>query len=140
MRPTASEQIAGLSDILLSIVVPEVDGAYPLDIANGTVANLRMLADALDAVGPFLLWDIEQARSVLALVGSDLDEVEIPAFDMPALRARHVEVRTALEGAADAIRVDPAADAAMAAYIRERSTRYPFVARYRGGSLARTAR
>lgn len=140
MRPTASEQIAGLADVLETIVVPEVDGSYPLDIANGSVANLRMLADALDAVGPFLLWDIEQTRSVLALIGSDPVDVEIPAFDMAALRARHVEVRTALETAADAIRADAAADAAMAAYIRERSSRFPFVARYRGGSLARTAR
>lgn len=140
MRPTATEQLNGLADILASIVVPEVDGVYPLDILNGSIANIQMLADALDAVGPFLLWDIEQSRAVLAMIGADVADAEVPAFDLPALRARHAEVRGALEAAVDAIRADAAADAAMAAYIRERSGRFPFVARYRGGSLARTAR
>lgn len=140
MRPTASEQIAGLVDVLQSIVVPEIDDGYSLDITAGSLATLQMLAEALDAVGPFLLWDIERSREVLAMVGVEVDDVEIPAFDMPALRARHAEVRAVLESAADAVRADAAADAAMAAYIRERSTRSPFVARYRGGSLARPAR
>ena len=140
MRPTASEQLAGLADILATIVVPEVDGDYPLDIANGTIANIQMLADALDEVGPFLLWDIERSRAVLALVGADVADVEVPAFDLPALRARHVEVRGALESAVDLVRADPTANAAMVDYIRARAGRYPFVARYRGGSLARTAR
>lgn len=140
MRPTAAEQIAGLADVIGLVVGPEIGGAYPLDILNGSISNLQMLADALDAVGPFLLWDIEQSHSILAMVGADVGEIEITPFDLPALRARHVEVRAALEAAIDRIRAEPAADTAMVAYIRERSTRYPFMARYRGGSLARTTR
>lgn len=140
MRPTATEQLHGLAEILSTIVVPEVDAVYPLDILNGSISNLQMLADALDAVGPFLLWDINQSRSILAMIGVDVADAEVPAFDLPALRARHSDVRGALEVAVDAIRADVAADAAMVAYIRERSSRFPFVARFRGGSLARTAR
>lgn len=140
MRPTAAEQMAGLADVLGLVVVPEIDAAYPRDILEGTIATMQMLAEALDAVGPFLLWDIERSRAILSMVGIDVDEVEVPPFDMPTLRARHDEVRAALESAVDAIRADSDADAAMVAYMRERSTRYPFVTRFRGGSLARTSR
>ncbi len=140
MRPTASEQLSGLAGVLATSVAPSVDDAYVRDILDGTVATLEMLADVLDDVGPFLLWDIEQSQAVLAMVDVHLEEVDVPPFDLPALRARHDEVRAVLERSVDRIRSDAAADAAMVAHIRERSARYPFVGRHRGGSLARSPR
>lgn len=140
MRPDASEQLDGAATVLEHSIAPLVDDAYALDVLNGTIANLRMLAGALDEVPGFLLWDIERTLKVLSLAGIEVPAVEVPAFDLRALRARHVEVRGLLESSIDAVRSDEAANTAAVAHFRERSARFPFVSTYRGGSLARRSR
>ena len=137
MRPDGSEQLTGAAHVLEGVVAPIVDDEYARDVLDGTIANLRMLAGALDAVPHFLLWDIERTIEVLDLAGISVPECEIAPFDLPALRARHVEVRGLLESSIDVVRSHEAANTAVVAHFRERAGRYPFVSTYRGGSLAR---
>ena len=137
MRPEGSEQISGAAHVLEGLVAPLVDDAYARDVLDGTIANLRMLAGALDAVPLFLLWDIDRTIEVLGLAGVDVPERDVAPFDLPALRARHVEVRGLLESSIELIRSNEAANTAVIAHFRERAGRYPFVSTYRGGSLAR---
>lgn len=140
MRPDPSDQLAGAAHVLADLIAPLVADAYALDVLNGVIANLRMLAESLDAVAPFLLWDIDQASGVLGLAGIAVPHRDVHPFDMAALRDRHREVRGLLESSIDAVRADSDADRAATEYFRERSVRFPLVNTYRGGSLARPPR
>lgn len=140
MRPDANEQFDGIAHVLDTCVVDQVDDVYALDILNGSIATLRMLAATLDEVGPFLLWDIDESRRLLSMVGVEVADPEIPPFDLAALRACHREVRGVLESSVEVIRSDDTASAAFIAHVQARAARYPFVSQYRGGSLARPSR
>lgn len=141
MRPTISEQLAGIRRILLDVVSPEVQGAYPADMLRGIVANLEMLERSWTDVAPFLAWDNDGTARVLAVVAPVVDsdlagriatvlDAPVPdPLDANALEARNTELRAVL---ADAIAVladggEPSAAAYgdVRAHLRERIERFP---------------
>ena len=140
MRPDASEQLTGAAHVLDDVLAPLIDDAYALDVLHGTIANLRMLAGALDAIPGFLLWDIAGTEQVLALAEIEVPAAELEPFDLVGLRERHVQVRGLLEASIDRVRASDASNRAAIDHFRERAGRFPLVSTYRGGSLARPPR
>jgi hypothetical protein len=140
MRPDESDQLRGAVHVLSDLISPLVHDPYAHDVLTSTIANLGMLAESLDTVAPFLVWDIEQATKVLELAGVHLTASDVPAFDVSALRQRHRDVRLRLEESIDIVRSHAEANIAAGAYFRERAARFPFAGHHRGGSLARAPR
>jgi len=140
MRPSVEEQLAGIRSILTDVVVPLVEDPYAADVLAGALAALEVLAEAGPDVVPFLRWDIAESLSVLAMVGVDAPPGPTGPLDLGALADHHEEVRALLEASVPTIRGDVDADRAFGELMRQRCARYPFVARYRGGTGAHAAR
>jgi hypothetical protein len=140
MRPTVSDQLAGLARALDDVVAPEVDDAYAVDVLEGVVGTLEMLAERWADVAPYLRWDVEATGRVLALVGVASPPEPDDPLDVAALEARHHEVQTLLVGAMPAVVEQPDARALVVQLFRDRAERYPLAARPRGGFGAHAAR
>jgi hypothetical protein len=140
MRPTVSEQLAGLRRMLAEVVAPEVADAYAADVLDGALATLDLLADAWADVPRFLRWDIEATARVLELVGVAVPPPPDDVLDLGALDARAEEVRDLLVQAMPAVVDDPRARDAAVRLFRERAERYPLAGRPRGGFAAQSAR
>jgi hypothetical protein len=142
MRPTVSEQLAGVRRILADVVAPEVHSAYPSDMLRGILANLEMLERSWGDVAPFLAWDNGATMQLLAdvashvegdvaaKIGAVLAEPDADPLDVAALEARNTRLRGAL---ADAVPVLAAAEdlgstdvyTAVRSHLRERIERFP---------------
>jgi hypothetical protein len=141
MRPTISEQLAGVRRILTDVIAPEVTGAYPVDMLRGVLANLEMLEQSWTNVGPFLAWDNAGTERVLghaaplvddalcariqgALVAAPTDAADVDALDThnTVLRELLAEVIPTLASGGEAT-----ADvyAQVRAHLRERINRFP---------------
>jgi hypothetical protein len=141
VRPTVSEQLAGVRRILSDVIAPEVSGAYPIDMLRGVLANLEMLEQSWTRVGPFLAWDNEGTeqvlRSVVPFVDGDLAAritalvvaAPVDASDVGALEARNTALRAVLADAVPALaRGGDAAAPAFAGvrrHLRDRIERFP---------------
>jgi hypothetical protein len=136
MQPDVADQLAGVARILRELVAPEVADAYTADILRGAVTTLETLAAGVDAVAPFLRWDIEATGALLASVGIETPASPGDTEDPVVLAAWHREVRGVLESAIDTIRADPAASAAAAAHFRARAAHHPLATRPRPTSTA----
>lgn len=140
MRPTVTEQLAGLRRILADVVAPQIAQPYPAEILAGVVASLGALESAWPALPAFLRWDCESTAAVLgaalpivdttlaAEVSAAAAEAATDPLDITALELRQRHLRGLLARAAPAIMTDPGCSAygLMAALMRERAERYPF--------------
>lgn len=140
MRPTVSEQLAGLRRMLAEVVAPEVADAYAADVLDDALTTLDLLAEAWAHVPSFLRWDIEATARVLELVGVAAPPPPDDVLDVVALDARAEEVRGLLVEAMPAVLDDPRARDSAIRLFRERAERYPLAGRPRGGFAAHSAR
>ena len=140
MRPTVEDQLRGIAAVLADVVGPQLDDAYAADVLAGAVATLGLLADGLGQAAPFWRWDAEESAAVLRAAGVETPAPPADLLDDDAMGAYHEGVRALLESSIPAIRQDPEADRALVALMKERCARYPFAARYSGGTGAHTAR
>lgn len=141
MRPTISEQLAGVRRILAEVIAPEVTGAYPVDMLRGVLANLEMLEHSWTTVGPFLAWDNAGTERVLehvaplvdaasgdriraALVAAPKDNADVDALDAHNTALRELLAEAIPELAAGGERTADAY-AEVRAHLRERIGRFP---------------
>jgi hypothetical protein len=142
VRPTVSEQLAGVRRILAEVIAPEVTGAYPVDMLRGVLANLEMLERSWANVGPFLSWDNKGTEVVLRAtaplvagelstrIGACLSAAPTEDADVLALDAHNIALRGLLaeavpELAAGGERTD-AVYADVRDHLRARIERFPF--------------
>lgn len=136
MRPAFEEQLRGIRRILAEVVAPEVSAPYPADMLRGAIAALDTLERALPALAPFLEWDNDACRKLLARVDPEQPVVDAPPpGDLAALNAHNEALRAALAGAVPRLARDAASDPDAAAqyddvraHLRARMDRYPFTA------------
>jgi hypothetical protein len=140
MRPTVSEQLAGLRRVLADVVAPEITDAYAADVLDGALATLDALAAGWTDVPAFLRWYSEATGRVLALVGVEAPPPPDDPLDVAALHDHEREVRALLLQAMPAVLDDPPARDAAVHLFRERAERFPIVARPPGGFAAHTTR
>jgi hypothetical protein len=140
MRPSVSEQLAGVRRVLADVIAPEITDPYPADVLAGALDVLDMLAKRWADVPAFLAWDSRATADVLRLVGELAPAAPDDPFDLRALSAHHREVRGLLEAAMPAILARDDARAATVRLFRDRFERYPLTGRPRGGHAAHAAR
>lgn len=147
MRPSVTEQLAGLSRILAEVIAPELENPYPRDILGGVCATLDAIAAGWTDVPAFLDWDARTSIAVIEHVladGSSVLSEELQAetrasltqladpvdpFDIAALQQRHRAARKTLErvipALGDIAELSPARTE-LASHLKERAARYPF--------------
>ena len=140
MRPTVSEQLAGLRRALADVVAPEVTDAYAADILAGAVAVLGLLADAWTEVPRFLRWDCEATTEVLRLAGVDAPPMPDDPLDFDALHAHDRDLRALLVMAMPTVRERDDVRDAVVRLFRDRAERYPLGGRLGGEPAADAAR
>jgi hypothetical protein len=140
MRPTVEEQLEGIRRILEDVVVPQVNDPYAADVLAGALATLEVLAEAGPGVVEFMRWDTAASLDVLAMVDVSPPTAPDDPLDLAAVAGHHAAVRALLEASVPLIREHADADRAFVSLMEERCARYPFVARYRGGTGAHAAR
>jgi hypothetical protein len=140
VRPTVSEQLAGMRRVLREVIGPEVTSAYPADMLRGMLATLEMLERSWARVAPFLSWDNAATEQLLraglphvtapiaAQIRATLSEPAPDPLDVDALDRRNTELRRLLSAVVPMLAVR--ADAAAAyrdvrAHLRERMDRFP---------------
>lgn len=129
MRPTPTEQLAGIARILADAVAPAVTDPYAARALGGAVVALRLLAEGGQDLGPFLRWDAEQTAVVLRLAGVAVEPVPPGPLADDELEAHHHRLREALEQALPSVASDEAAHEALVRLFRERAARWPLGAR-----------
>ncbi len=157
MRPSVTEQLAGLSGILREVIAPELENPYPRDILDGVCATLDAIASGWSEVAAFLDWDAratiavleqvlvagegvlgEELRAELRASLTDLREPVDP-LDLTALQARQRSARQALESVipafGDGDELAPAR-AHLASHLKARAARYPFKPAWRPAQTA----
>lgn len=146
MRPTLTEQLAGLSRILADVIRPELADPYPKDILDGVCGALDAIAAGWHDVAAFLEWDAGRTEAVLeeALATSPsafapdmaaqihellARQAEVSdRVDLAGLQERQREARQVLAAATGTIADrDELAGvrSAVTALMRERAARYP---------------
>jgi hypothetical protein len=140
MRPTVSEQLDGIRQVLAEVVAPEITDPYPAAVLAGVLTTLELLAGAWADVPAFLRWDAGATSAVLALVGVPVPSIPHDVLDLAALQAHHRDVRGALERSMAAVLEDAGARAALVQLFRDRAARFPMNARPPGGPVADPAR
>ena len=140
MRPTVSEQLAGLRQILAEVVAPEITDPYPAAVLDGALATLGLLAGAGAEVPAFLRWDADATAAVLALVGVAVPSAPCDGFDLAALEGHHRHVRDVLERSMPALMADEDARVAVVQLFRDRASRFPMNPRPPGGPGAHAPR
>jgi hypothetical protein len=142
VRPTVSEQLAGVRRILADVIAPEVTGAYPVDMLRGVLANLEMLERSWTNVGPFLAWDNTGSDAVLRAVAPLVDAglaqriadalaaAPTDAADVAALDAHNTALRGLLADAIPELAAGGERTAAvytdLRVHLRARIDRFPF--------------
>ena len=134
MRPTVHEQLEGMCRILETSVATELGNAYTQETLRGVVANLRMLDRAWPRLLPFLHWDNDAMRTLLAdargvLTGDAasaltvaLDAPPADPFDFDAADALNERLRGLL---GEALRGPAPLRARIAAHLATRAERFP---------------
>lgn len=143
MRPTVSEQLEGIRQVLADVVAPEITDPYPAAVLAGALATLDILAVGWAEVPAFLLWDADATAAVLALVGvraAAMPRDVLDALDLSALQAHHRDVRGVLEQSMPAVLADDTARSAVVQLFRDRAARFPIRARPPGGTGAHPPR
>jgi hypothetical protein len=140
MRPTVSEQLSGVRQVLADVVAPEVTDAYAADVLAGALATLELLAGAWAEVPLFLWWDGEATSRLLALAGVQVPSMPDDPLDVAALHAHHRDVRALLETAMPTVMERADLRDAVVRLFRERAERYPFASRPPGGRAAHAPR
>jgi hypothetical protein len=140
MRPSVSEQLEGIRQVLADVVAPEVTGPYPAAVLADALATLEILARGWAEVPTFLRWDTEATTAVLELVGEPVAPAPDDALDLAAQQSHHRNVRRTLEQCMPAVLADDTARAAVVQLFRDRAARFPMKARPPGGPGAHTAR
>lgn len=140
MRPTVSEQLDGIRQVLAEVVAPEVRDPYPAAVLAGALATLELLAGAWADVPAFLRWDADATAGVLALVDVSVPSPPTDLLDLAALQAHHREVRGVLEQSMPTVVAHADARRAVVQLFRERAARFPMHARPPGEPGAHPAR
>jgi hypothetical protein len=143
MRPTVSEQLEGIRQILADVVAPEITDPYPAAVLAGALATLDMLAVGWADVPAFLRWDADATAAVLALINVSAPAMPrgaLDALDLTALQAHHRDVRGVLEQSMSAVLADDIARPAVVELFRDRAARFPIHARPPGGPSAHPTR
>jgi hypothetical protein len=140
MRPTVTEQLHGIRQVLADVVAPHVADPYPADVLAGALATLDLLAEAWAEVPSFLRWDAAETARVLGLAGIEAPPPPADPLDVEALHAHADSVRGLLESRMATVLADPDARDAAVAHVRARADRYPLAARPPGAPRADTAR
>jgi hypothetical protein len=65
MRPTITEQLASIRQILASVVAPELTAKYPSDILAGVIGNLKELEANWVRWVAYVGWENEQLSAIL---------------------------------------------------------------------------
>src|SRR5262245_27589342 len=113
MRPSVSEQLDGIRQVLSDVIAPLVDDPYQADVLGGALDLLGMLAQRWVDVPAFLAWDARATGDVLRLVGQRVPAAPDDPLDLAALSAHHRHARGLLEAAMPAILADDDARAAV---------------------------
>jgi hypothetical protein len=140
MRPTVSEQLDGIRQVLAEVVAPEITDPYPAAVLAGALATLELLAGAWSDVPAFLRWDADATATVLALVDVSVPSPPADLLDLAALQTHHREVRGVLERSMPPVLADADARRAVVELFRARAARFPLHARPPGGPGAHPAR
>jgi hypothetical protein len=140
MRPSVSEQLLGVRQVLADVIGPQVTDAYAADVLAGALATLDLLAGSWADVPRFLRWDSAATADVLRLVGLPVPPAPDDVLDLVALGAHHRDVRVLLDAAMPRILEHEAARSAVVDLFRARAERYPLAAQPRGGFAAHPAR
>jgi hypothetical protein len=128
MRPTVSEQLSGISALLVNVVAPHLDDDYARGILLGAANALTTLSATWHAIPGFLMWDSTITAIILDLVGPPAPPPPGDRFDIPALEKHHREVRELLEQSMPIILESATARAATVALFRERAERFTSIA------------
>ncbi|BBX43416.1 hypothetical protein [Mycobacterium simiae] len=129
MRPTVSEQLAGVAAILTDVIADRLDDAYARDVLLGVASTLKTLSETWHAIPEFLRWDSLRTAAILELVGQAVPPHPLDSSDIRALEQHHIEVRERLEQSIPIIVKSTAGRLATAAYFRERVERFSCVGR-----------
>jgi hypothetical protein len=140
VRPSVSEQLVGIRQVLADVIAPQITDAYPADVLAGALDVLDMLAGRWADVPAFLAWDARATADVLRLVDQRVPAWPDDPLDLAVLSAHHREVRGLLEAAMPVILARDDARAAVVRLFRDRFGRYPLTGRPRGGHAAHAAR
>jgi hypothetical protein len=140
MRPTVSEQLEGIGQILAEVVAPEITDPYPAAVLAGALATLELLAGAWVDVPAFLRWDADATAAVLALVRVSVPSMPVDVLDVAALQVHHRDVRAELERSMPAVLADADARRAVVELFRDRADRFPMNVRPPGEPGAHPAR
>ena len=135
MRPTVTEQLDGVCDILDEQIGPALSAPHHRETLRNLVANLRMLSRSWPRLLPFLLWDNDETAALLARAGNTADAAlgaRIDALlaarpdggDPLAVESRNEALRELLAAVIN-VGPDVALRADIQAHLRERSRRYP---------------
>jgi hypothetical protein len=128
MRPTVSEQLAGISAILTDLIATHLYDDYARDMLLEAASALTTLSQTWYAVPDFLRWDSEITAGVLRLIGSPVPPPPDDRFDIRALEAHHRQIRDRLEECMPIILANPAATEATVEVFRERAKRFDLLA------------
>ncbi|MCU1428309.1 MAG: hypothetical protein JWL83_2309 [Actinomycetia bacterium] len=140
MRPTVSEQLAGIRRILAEIVLPQITDAYAAEVTSGLLGTLDLLSASWVDVPRFLRWDCERASAVLESVGISPPNPPDDPLDLVALELHHREVRGELERAMPVLLECETARVQLVELFRERADRFPLSVWRAGGLDAHTTR
>ena len=123
MRPSITEQLAGLRRILAEVVAPEVTAPYPAEILGSVIGALEALSANWARIPDYLAWEIGSIQSILIAARHELPT------DMPAsLEERQARLSSLLVQAQPVIAADRNGEAyrLMIAFFRERAQKFPF--------------
>jgi hypothetical protein len=129
MRPTVSEQLAGMSVILTGVVADHLDDDYARDVLVGAANTLMTLSRTWHTIPEFLRWDSTTTATILDLIGQTSPPPPADWFDIPAAEEYHREMRERLEQSIPMIVENATARLAMVAHFRERVKRFTALAR-----------
>lgn len=126
MRPTVTEQLAGISRILDSVIRPEVGSEYGQQILTGVIENLRVVAASQGRIEEFLVWDNAGMAKILTHEGTPPATSQPPEPDtVQRLTARNVELRQRLSELIADLGAGHELLAPIVEHLAERATRYP---------------
>jgi hypothetical protein len=138
VRPSVSDQLEGISRILVETIAPQVIDPYCTGVLEGLIASLDSLASGWKKVPRFLRWDTDETAVILGValpylahgladcLRAALDEAP-PAgdLDLGALEAHHRRMRMVLEQAVPAIVDRPDLRDRLVSHLIARARQFP---------------
>lgn len=124
MRPTVSEQLAGISAILTRLATDQLSDDYTGKVLLEAANSLTTLSRTWHAIPDFLRWDSAQAATILDLIGQPSPPAPHDCFDIPAMESHHRDIRKRLERSILMIAGNPTGRLAVVAYFRDRVKRF----------------